>query len=55
VIALGSLATIFVLIRVISVPDRFLPASGRGIGIWISLVAAVAVIVAGLVRASEEL
>jgi hypothetical protein len=55
VIALGSLATIFVLIRVISIPDRFLPASGRGIGIWISLVAALAVIVAGLVRASEEL
>jgi len=55
VIALGSLATIFVLIRVISIPDRFLPASGRGIGIWISLVAALAVVVAGLVRASEEL
>jgi hypothetical protein len=55
VIALGSLATIFVLIRLISIPDTFLPASGRGIGIWISLVAAIAVIVAGLVRASEEL
>jgi len=55
VIALGSLATIFVLIRLISIPDTFLPASGRGIGIWISLIAAIAVIVAGLVRASEEL
>jgi hypothetical protein len=55
VIALGSLATIFVLIRLISIPDRFLPASGRGVGIWISLVAAIAVIVAGLVRAGEEL
>jgi hypothetical protein len=55
VIALGSLATIFVLIRLISIPDTFLPATGRGIGIWISLVAALAVIVAGLVRASEEL
>ena len=55
VIALGSLATIFVLIRVISIPDRFLPASGRGIGIWISLLASLAVIVAGLLRASEEL
>jgi hypothetical protein len=55
VIALGSLATIFVLVRVISIPDTFLPASGRGVGIWISLVAALAVIVAGLVRASEEL
>jgi hypothetical protein len=55
VIALGSLATIFVLIRLLSIPDKFLPASGRGIGIWISLIAAVAVVVAGLVRASEEL
>jgi hypothetical protein len=55
VIALGSLATIFVLIRVIEVPDRFLPADGRGIGIWISLVAALAVIVAGLLQAGEEL
>jgi len=55
VIALGSLATIFVLIRIISIPDRYLPASGRGIGIWISLLAALLVIGAGLVRASEEL
>lgn len=55
VIALGALATIFVLIRLISIPDRFLPLTGRGIGIWISLLAALAVIVAGLLRAGEEL
>jgi hypothetical protein len=55
VIALGSLATIFVLIRIITIPERFLPADGRGIGIWISLAAAFAVIVAGLLQASEEL
>jgi hypothetical protein len=54
VIVLGSLATILVLIRVIAVPEEFQPAS-RGIGLWISLVAAIAVIVAGLLRASEEL
>ena len=54
-IALGSLATIFVLIRLISIPDKFLPASGRGVGIWISLLAALAVIAAGLLRAGEEL
>lgn len=54
VLALGSLAMIFVLIRVIAIPDRFLPA-GRSIGIWISLLAALAVIVAGLLRAGEEL
>ena len=53
-IALGSLATIFVLIRVISIPDDFFFA-GRGVGIWISLVAAIGVIVAGLLQASEEL
>ncbi len=55
VIGLGSLATIFVLIRLISIPDVFLPASGRGIGIWISLISALAVIAAGLLRATEEL
>jgi hypothetical protein len=55
VIGLGSLATIFVLVRLISIPDTFLPASGRGIGIYISLLAALAVIGAGLVRAAEEL
>ena len=55
VLALGSLGTIFVLIRLISIPDRFQPGAGRGIGIWISLFAALAVIVAGLLRAGEEL
>ena len=54
-LALGALATIFVLIRVISIPDSVLPANGRGIGIWISLVAALAVIAGGLLRAAEEL
>jgi hypothetical protein len=54
VIALGSLATIFVLIRLISIPDDFVGA-GRGIGIWISLLSALAVIVAGLLRATEEI
>ena len=55
VIALGALATVIVLIRVISIPEEFLPADGRGIGIWISLVAAIAVIVAGLLEAAEEM
>src|SRR6476661_2741839 len=53
-IALGAAATIIVLIRTISKPDDFFFA-GRGVGIWISLIAAVAVIVAGLLQASEEL
>ena len=55
VIALGSLATIFVLIRLISVPNEFFGTAGRGIGIFISLVAAVLLIGAGLLRAAEEL
>jgi hypothetical protein len=55
IVALGSLASVFVVIRVISVPEELLPADGRGIGIWISLMAALGVVVAGLLRASEEL
>ena len=55
VLALGTLAAIFVLIRIISIPDAVLPADGRGIGIWISLLAAIGVILGGLVRAAEEL
>lgn len=54
VIGLGALATIFVLVRTISIPDEFFFA-GRGIGLWISLVASVALIGAGLLQASEEL
>ena len=54
VIALGSLSTIFVLVRAISIPDEFFFA-GRGIGLWISLLASVALIGAGLLQASEEL
>ena len=55
VVALGSLATVCVLVRVISIPERLLPIDGRGIGIWISLAAALGVIAAGLLRAAEEL
>jgi hypothetical protein len=55
VLALGALAAVFVIIRIISIPDSVLPADGRGIGIWISLVAAIGVILGGLLRAAEEL
>ena len=54
VIVLGSVSTVCVLIRLISIPDRFFPYD-RGIGIWISLFASVLVIVAGLLRATDEL
>jgi hypothetical protein len=55
VLGLGALATIFVVIRLISIPDAVLPADGRGIGIWISLLAALGVLVGGLLRSSEDL
>jgi hypothetical protein len=55
ILGLGALAAIFVLIRVISIPDAVLPADGRGIGIWIALIAALGVIAGGLLRAAEEL
>ena len=54
VIALGSAAFICTLVRVISIPDEFFFA-GRGVGIWISLLAALAAILAGLLEVSEEL
>jgi len=53
-IGIGSIATILVLVRVISIPDSFFFAS-RGIGIWISLACAVGIIVAGLLEVSDEL
>ncbi len=49
----GALATIFTLIRLISVPDTYFATTARGIGLWISLVAAVALILAGLLRTGE--
>lgn len=56
VIGIGAIATTFVLIRLISIPDDVLfTTGGRGIGLWISLVSALAVTVAGLLRASAEL
>jgi hypothetical protein len=54
-IGLGSLATVLVLIRLISIPDTFAGTSGRSIGLWVALVAALAAIVAGLLRAGEDL
>ncbi|MBA2741109.1 MAG: hypothetical protein H0U46_03760 [Actinobacteria bacterium] len=53
-IGIGSVATVLVLVRLISIPDTFFFAS-RGIGIWISLVCAIGIIVSGLLEASEEL
>ena len=43
-----------VIVRVIDVPEPF-TGTGRGIGIWISLAAAGLLVLAGFLKASEEL
>ena len=53
-IAIGSIATVLVLVRLISIPEEFFFAS-RALGIWLSLLCAIGIIVAGLLEASEEL
>jgi hypothetical protein len=53
-IGIGSVATILVLVRIISIPDSFFFAS-RGAGIWISLACGVGIILSGLLEAFEEL
>ena len=53
VAGLGALGTIFVLIRLLEVPEDYV-GLGRSLGIWISLAAAVLLIVAGLLKAAEE-
>ena len=52
--ALGLVATILVLIRLIDIPESFQPTVGRGIGIWLSLLAALLLIVAGLLKSGED-
>jgi hypothetical protein len=54
-IALGALATVLVLIRLISIPDTFAGTSGRSVGLWIALFSALGVIAGGLLRAGEDL
>jgi hypothetical protein len=54
-IVLGSLAVIFVLIRLISVPDTYFLETARGIGLYISLLGALGLLGAGLLRTAEDL
>ena len=49
-IGLGALASIFVLLRAASIPDVYFASAGRGIGVWVALVAAVGLVAAGLLR-----
>ena len=55
VIGLGSLGVVFVLVRLISIPDQFVGTASRSVGLWIALLSAVAVIAAGLLEAAEEM
>jgi hypothetical protein len=54
-IALGALGVIFVLIRLISVPDVYFVTTGRGIGLYLSLLAALGLLGSGLLRTAEDL
>lgn len=53
ILALGAVGTILVLVRVFSIPDDF-SGFGRSIGLWISLISAIAVAVAGFLRGAED-
>ena len=55
VIVLATTATILLLIRIVSIPDEFAGTADRAIGLWVGLASAAVAIVAGLVRAGEEL
>jgi hypothetical protein len=52
---LGVVATILVIIRLIDIPERFEPSVGRSLGLWISLLAALLLIVAGLLKSADEM
>ncbi len=54
-IVLGTTATVLLLIRIVSIPDEFAGTGDRAIGLWTGLASAVIVIVAGFVKAGEEL
>ncbi len=54
-IGLGALASVFVLVRVASIPDTYFAVAARGIGVWVALLAAFGLVAAGLLRTAEEL
>lgn len=53
VAALGALGTLFLLVRVATIPDDYVEL-GRAVGLWVSLLAAVVLIVAGLLTSAED-
>jgi hypothetical protein len=54
VAVIGATATVLIIWRLISIPERFEPAVSRSIGIWISLLAALLLIVAGLLKSADD-
>ena len=54
-IGLGAFAVIFVLVRLISVPDTYFVSTSRGIGLYIALLGALGLLGAGLLRTAEDL
>ncbi len=50
---LGAIGTVLVIVRLIAIPDDFSPA-GRSISLWISLLAALLLIAAGLLKSADE-
>jgi len=54
-VGLGALAVIFTLIRLISVPDTYFASTGRGIGVVVAFLAALALLAAGLLRSADDL
>jgi hypothetical protein len=53
-IGLGGLASVFVLVRLASIPDTYFAAGSRGIGLFIALFAAIGLIAAGLLRFANK-
>ena len=54
VAGLGLAGTILVLVKIIDIPERYEPSVGRSIGIWLSLLASLLLIVAGLLKSAED-
>ena len=53
-IGLGALASIFVLVRLASIPDTYFAVAGRGIGVFVALIAAFGLVAAGLLRLADR-
>ncbi|HLX32504.1 MAG TPA: hypothetical protein VKR79_07025 [Gaiellaceae bacterium] len=53
-IALGSLASIFVLVRLASIPNTYFVSGGLGIGVFVALFAALGLVAAGLLRLAND-